>query len=195
MFKRRPFIAAAAVFASYLACIVIVACVAQLGLLDDASSSQRTLLTKVLSDLLIPAFIAIPIMIASGIAPIVALYVCGIRKPAAYLANAVAAAVFGTYALFFNFALVDNAGAILVHVPSKSVTDGWVYQAPPFAQVLASAFKFLLVVKEEWPTFEVFAAFVLIFSAYCGWTFWSYVVQASDERANAPVSHDLRAGG
>ncbi|HEY1708448.1 MAG TPA: hypothetical protein VGG10_09290 [Rhizomicrobium sp.] len=184
MFKRRPFIAAAAVCSSYVAFVVIVACTAQLQLIEEADPHLSKLPSAVQSVLLIAISIAIPIAIASGAIPAIALYFCGIRGWAAYLANAVVSALLGAYDFLFNFGIADNIGAILVPVSKTGAKalDGWLYRIPPFSRMLEGAFHVLPNVLQEQQAFAWLTLIAFIFSASFGGTFWSYVVRASDEQ-------------
>jgi hypothetical protein len=130
--------------------------------------------------------LGLPLIIASGLIPAVALHLCDVRSLGAYVANAVLSSVLAAYALVLNFGVADNLGAMLLKVPRNGSdwSDGWIYAAPPFADTLASLFR-VVVSLEEWQLVTVAAAIALIVGAICGRLYWMLVVRPAGALAAA----------
>ncbi len=97
-----------------------------------------------------------------------------------YSANAIISAMLAAHAFLFNFAVADNLGAILVHIPKngRDMTNGWIYGAPPFVSTLAEAFRvFPRLIWDEWAFFAVAALAALTIAVICSGLFWQLVVR------------------
>jgi hypothetical protein len=143
-----------------------------------ASKSQPSLLFYVSLIL----FLAVPLIVASGLISALALRRYQVRTWSAYIVNAVISAILGAYAFIFNFGVADNLGAILVHVPKngRDATDGMIEQAPPFSETFSNVFRdFAGFAGGELAYFGGVALFALIVSLICGVIFR---VSAKDRR-------------
>jgi hypothetical protein len=196
MRKRQPIIATAAVFAIYLAWILLAAVIAQLQLLSSANGSLNPLLRGVLLCIGMVLFFGASIVSSTGLVSAFALRRYGIRGLLAYLGNAIASAVIAAYVFLFNFGVADNLGAILEQVPKngRDDTDGMISLAPSFLSTLESAFRLMTaLVGEEWQTFAGFSVAALIVSTICGGLFWALAVRGRVE-TDILTASDSEAG-